>query len=74
MAEIWDLEDDVNKDKMPTCARLYKNPEPYFKRMYRNKVYDVLKPLKTPPNTAKHFPSSSLGPDGIKHANKNGED
>ncbi len=43
MAEVWDLEDDVNKDKIPVCATIKQNPAPYFTRVFRNDVYDVLK-------------------------------
>lgn len=73
MAEVWDLEDKDNTDKIPVCGRIHKNPEPYFKRVFRNKVYDVLIPVAMPPNTAKHYPTTSLGPEGIKHANQNGK-
>ena len=48
MAEIWSLEDKVNTDPTPTCAKLHRNEAPYFKRVFRNEVYDILKVLDTP--------------------------
>ena len=51
MAEVWDLEDKENQDKIPVCARLHKVPEPYFQRVYHNKVYEVLRVL-TPDEVA----------------------
>ena len=48
MAEIWDIEDEENRGKSPTCQLLYKDPGPYFQRVFRNKVYDVLLVLDKP--------------------------
>ena len=48
MAEIWSLEDKANTDPTPTCAKLHRNEAPYFKRVFRNEVYDILKVLDTP--------------------------
>lgn len=43
MPEIWDIEDKVNQGKQPLCQKLLNNPEPHFKRVFRNNVYQVLK-------------------------------
>ncbi|CAI9741898.1 probable C-mannosyltransferase DPY19L1 [Octopus vulgaris] len=43
MPEIWDLSDKVNQNKKPVCLTLNENAEPYFKTVYRNEVYTVLK-------------------------------
>ena len=51
MSEIWDLEDIENRGKTPTCQVLGKDPTPYFKRVFRNKVYDVLQVLDKPGKT-----------------------
>ena len=48
MAEIWDLEDKVNTNETPTCAKLHQDEAPYFKRVFRNEIYDILKVLDTP--------------------------
>ena len=48
MAEVWDIEDTENHGKMPVCARLHKTPEPYFKTVFRNKMYDVLEVIQDP--------------------------
>ena len=45
MPEIWDIEDKENQDKSPICTLLQQNPAPYFKRVFKNKVYTVLKVL-----------------------------
>jgi Q-cell neuroblast polarisation len=45
MAEIWDIEDAVNRGKTPTCERLYQHPGPYFRRLFRNEQYDVIQVL-----------------------------
>ncbi|CAG5129453.1 unnamed protein product, partial [Candidula unifasciata] len=45
MPEIWDLEDQENQGKPPACTELKKNPQPYFKPVFRNNVYTVLKLL-----------------------------
>ena len=45
MAEIWDIEDEVNQGGVPVCERLYARPEPYFRRVFRNEQYDVLEVL-----------------------------
>ncbi|KAI0208676.1 putative C-mannosyltransferase DPY19L1 [Lamellibrachia satsuma] len=43
MAEIWDIEDETNRGKEKTCTRLHQNPGRHFKRVFRNKIYDVLR-------------------------------
>ena len=49
MAEIWDLEDKVNMNQnIPVCAKLRRDEAPYFKRVFRNDVYDILKVLDKP--------------------------
>ena len=45
MADIWDIEDEANRGRERTCARIYQNPGRHFKRVFRNSVYDVLKVL-----------------------------
>lgn len=47
MAEIWDVEDEANKDEpIPACTRLKENPAPYFRKVFQNNVYQVLKLTK----------------------------
>ncbi|XP_071152611.1 protein C-mannosyl-transferase DPY19L1-like [Mytilus edulis] len=46
MAEIWDLEDTKNRGKEPLCSILQRDPKPYFKTVFKNAVYSVLKPIK----------------------------
>lgn len=47
MAEIWDIEDKANRgETTPACTKLKESPEPYFKRVFQNNVYQVLKVLK----------------------------
>ena len=48
MAEIWDIEDSVNRRRQPVCERLAYKPEPYFRRVFRNHQYDILKVLPMP--------------------------
>ena len=73
MAEVWDLEDKENMDKVPVCARLYKNPQPYFKRVYRNKVYDILQVL-TPEEVSGEVAGEQSGRSGGEgKAGKNGK-
>ncbi|XP_052093722.1 probable C-mannosyltransferase DPY19L1 [Mytilus californianus] len=43
MAEIWDLEDRKNRGKEPLCSILQRDPKPYFKTVFKNAVYSVLK-------------------------------
>ena len=43
LPEIWDLEDKDNHDKEPLCKILKKNPGPYFKQIFQNKVYTILR-------------------------------
>jgi hypothetical protein len=43
MAEIWDLEDKDNRGKEPLCSIMQRDPKPYFKRVFENSVYQVLK-------------------------------
>ncbi|KAK6166714.1 hypothetical protein SNE40_023346 [Patella caerulea] len=47
MPEIWDIEDVENRGKTPVCMKLKEKPGPYFKRVFRNVFYDVLKVLKS---------------------------
>jgi len=49
MAEIWDIEDAANQHQQPVCERLAYQPEPYFRRVFRNHQYDVLQVVQTPP-------------------------
>jgi len=53
MAEIWDIEDDANRGASPACERLYVHPEPYFRRVFRNEQFDVLKVLNEPSHDQK---------------------
>ena len=43
MPEIWDVEDEANRGKEPTCTLLRKKASPHFTRVFRNEHYDVLK-------------------------------
>ncbi|XP_056008061.1 probable C-mannosyltransferase DPY19L1 [Ostrea edulis] len=44
MSEIWDIEDKINRhETVQACTKLRDKPEPYFSRVFRNDVYDVLK-------------------------------
>ncbi|BFZ02138.1 hypothetical protein BsWGS_05177 [Bradybaena similaris] len=43
MPEIWDLEDGENQGRPPACTELKKIPQPYFKPVFKNSVYTVLK-------------------------------
>ncbi|XP_052801094.1 probable C-mannosyltransferase DPY19L1 [Mya arenaria] len=43
MAEIWDIEDEANQGQTPACAVLRDNPEPHFKKVFQNNVYQILK-------------------------------
>ncbi|XP_067649500.1 protein C-mannosyl-transferase DPY19L1-like [Haliotis asinina] len=43
MPEIWDTEDIENRGKTPYCEIVRDHPEPYFKRVFMNNVYQVLK-------------------------------
>jgi len=49
MAQIWDLEDAENRHQQPICERLAYQPEPYFRRVFRNSQYDILEVVRTPP-------------------------
>ena len=46
MPEIWDIEDIENRGKTPACIKMMENPEPYFKNVFRNNVYNILKVTK----------------------------
>nr|XP_011436284.2 probable C-mannosyltransferase DPY19L1 [Crassostrea gigas] len=47
MAEIWDIEDKKNRhETVQACTKLRERPEPYFSRVFRNDIYDVLKVSK----------------------------
>ncbi|XP_078591642.1 protein C-mannosyl-transferase DPY19L1-like [Branchiostoma floridae x Branchiostoma japonicum] len=46
LPEIWDLEDPQRAGKQPTCDAVKKKPEPYFKVLFKNKIYIVLKVLQ----------------------------
>uniref|UniRef100_A0AAZ3S8E9 C-mannosyltransferase DPY19L1 n=1 Tax=Oncorhynchus tshawytscha TaxID=74940 RepID=A0AAZ3S8E9_ONCTS len=43
MPEIWDVEDQENRGKLPLCTLLSIDSRPYFTTMFENKVYKVLK-------------------------------
>ena len=44
MPEIWDIEDEVNRGAgEPVCAKLKRNVEPHFKKVFENNVYKILK-------------------------------
>lgn len=45
MAEIWDIEDIPNRGKPPVCSIMKTDPGPDFKKVFQNKVYQVLKVL-----------------------------
>jgi hypothetical protein len=47
MAEVWDLEDEVNQKEIPICSKIKKNPSPHFKRVFANNVYEVLQVNKS---------------------------
>jgi len=49
MAEIWDIEDSVNRGRQPVCERVAYQPEPYFHRVFRNHQYDVVEVVEAPP-------------------------
>ncbi|XP_066282351.1 protein C-mannosyl-transferase DPY19L1-like [Branchiostoma lanceolatum] len=46
LPEIWDVEEPENVGKHPTCDAVKKKPEPYFKVLFKNKIYVVLKVLQ----------------------------
>ena len=48
MPEVWDIEDSENRDKDPSCQKLKKIAEPYFKRVFKNNIYQVLKVVSEP--------------------------
>ena len=50
MAEIWDLEDTDNRHRQPVCELLAYQPEPYFRRVFRNHQYDILQVVSSPPS------------------------
>ncbi|XP_045565163.1 probable C-mannosyltransferase DPY19L1 [Salmo salar] len=43
MPEIWDVEDQENRGKLPLCTLLSIDSQPYFTTMFENKFYKVLK-------------------------------
>uniref|UniRef100_A0A4W5K8N9 Dpy-19 like C-mannosyltransferase 1 n=1 Tax=Hucho hucho TaxID=62062 RepID=A0A4W5K8N9_9TELE len=43
MPEIWDVEDQENRGKLPLCTLLSTDSRPHFTTMFENKVYKVLK-------------------------------
>uniref|UniRef100_A0A8C7MKH1 Probable C-mannosyltransferase DPY19L1 n=1 Tax=Oncorhynchus kisutch TaxID=8019 RepID=A0A8C7MKH1_ONCKI len=43
MPEIWDVEDQENRGKLPLCTLLSIDSRPHFTTMFENKVYKVLK-------------------------------
>ena len=45
MAEIWDIEDEKNRETTPACTHLKNNPGPKFRKVFENSVYQVLKLL-----------------------------
>ncbi|KAL5007371.1 hypothetical protein ScPMuIL_016177 [Solemya velum] len=46
MAEIWDLEDVENRQREKVCNLLKEDPAPHFRRVFRNKIYDILQLVK----------------------------
>ena len=57
MAEIWDLEDEENRDKVPICFEMKKTLAPYFRRAFRNDVYDIVQVIKNPSTHRKNTKS-----------------
>ncbi|XP_033639187.1 probable C-mannosyltransferase DPY19L1 [Asterias rubens] len=43
LPEIWDIEDKVNAKKEPACIKLRRNPAPFFREVFKNSVYIILK-------------------------------
>uniref|UniRef100_A0A674DAM2 Dpy-19-like 1, like (H. sapiens) n=1 Tax=Salmo trutta TaxID=8032 RepID=A0A674DAM2_SALTR len=43
MPEIWDVEDQENRGKLPLCTLLSIDSQPHFTTMFENKFYKVLK-------------------------------
>ncbi|XP_022102331.1 probable C-mannosyltransferase DPY19L1 [Acanthaster planci] len=43
LPEIWDIEDQENAGEEPLCLKLHRNAAPYFREVYRNDVYTILK-------------------------------
>ncbi|PIK41594.1 putative C-mannosyltransferase DPY19L1 isoform X2 [Apostichopus japonicus] len=43
LPEIWDVEDAENRGKEPTCMRLKRNAGPFFKEVFKNSEYTILK-------------------------------
>jgi len=48
MAEIWDMDDPVNRNRQPVCELLAYKPEPYFRRVFRNHQYDIVEVVAAP--------------------------
>jgi len=48
MADLWDHEDVENRGKETLCERLFRDPAPYFKSVFRNPVYNVLQLVVEP--------------------------
>ncbi|XP_078672163.1 protein C-mannosyl-transferase DPY19L1-like [Branchiostoma floridae x Branchiostoma belcheri] len=46
LPEIWDIEEPQHAGKQPTCDAVKKKPEPYFKVLFKNNIYVVLKVLQ----------------------------
>ncbi|CAL1546396.1 unnamed protein product [Lymnaea stagnalis] len=41
LPEIWDIEDIENRGKQAACHKIKKNPQPFFKPVFRNQGYHV---------------------------------
>ena len=45
MTDLWDMEDKDKADGDAICKKLYDDPSPYFKLLFRNEVYHVFRLL-----------------------------
>ncbi|XP_064645392.1 protein C-mannosyl-transferase DPY19L1-like [Lineus longissimus] len=43
MLDTWDADDVENRNRPSTCVELFKKPEPYFKAVFKNNAYVILK-------------------------------
>nr|CAB3239890.1 probable C-mannosyltransferase DPY19L1 [Phallusia mammillata] len=43
MPQIWDIEEPENMGKTPACTIARRNPKPFFKEVFKNDVYTLLK-------------------------------
>ena len=49
LPEIWDVEDASNRHRKSTCSQLHACAEPYFRRVFANAAYHVLRVKKPAP-------------------------